>query len=192
MSKLRHRQEGGDADGCLPVLLRVQELWNSAQAQAGRLLRVLFLRRRSLSANSGGPRKRGGKRLLRNVTNGADTTVRPRRDWAGSIPTYGWTWALPIAAIVAGLFIDVHVRTAIWTVALLWMGTACILNARRCGRTHCRFTGPYCIAMIVPVLVLGSGVVAAGFLAWAVLAVLILMTGKIIWWTTERAWGRYS
>jgi len=28
------------------------------------------------------------------------------------------------------------------------MGTACILNARRCGRTHCRYTGPYYLAMI--------------------------------------------
>jgi hypothetical protein len=42
------------------------------------------------------------------------------------------------------------------------MGTACILNARRSGRTHCRFTGPYYLAMTAPVLVLASGVATAG------------------------------
>jgi hypothetical protein len=76
--------------------------------------------------------------------------------------------------------------------ALVWMGTACILNARRSGRTHCRFTGPYYLAMTVPVLVLGSGVATAGPYAWIALAVLILLGDKIIWWATERAWGTFS
>jgi hypothetical protein len=66
------------------------------------------------------------------------------------------------------------------------MGTACILNARRSGRTHCRFTGPYYLAMTVPVLVLGSGVATAGLYAWIALAMLILLGDKIIWWATER------
>jgi len=46
--------------------------------------------------------------------------------------------------------------------------------------------------MIVPVLVLGSGVVGGGLLTWIALAVLILAGSKIIWWATERVWGRYS
>ena len=65
-------------------------------------------------------------------------------------------------------------------------GTACILNARRFGRTHCRFTGPYYLAMTVPVLVFGSGVTTAGPYAWIALAVLILLGD------TERAWGTFS
>lgn len=60
-------------------------------------------------------------------------------------------------AIVAGLFAAAPVRAAIWTIALAWMGSACILNARRCGRTHCRFTGPYYLATIIPVIGFGSG-----------------------------------
>jgi hypothetical protein len=46
------------------------------------------------------------------------------------------------------------------------MGTACILNAKRCGRTHCRYTGPYYLAMIAPVGLLGSDPVSAGIYAW--------------------------
>lgn len=80
----------------------------------------------------------------------------------------------------------------IWIVALAWMGTACILNARRCGRTHCRFTGPYYLAMIIPVLALGSGVVSAGLYAWVALGVVIILGDKIVWWATERAWGKFS
>src|SRR5262249_57384263 len=81
-------------------------------------------------------------------------------------------------------------RTGTWIIALIWMGTACILNARRCGRTHCRYTGPYYLAMIAPVLVLASGVIFVDFYAWLSLAVLILGGSMIILWGTERGWGK--
>jgi hypothetical protein len=126
MSELRHRQEGSDADRCLPVFLRVQELWNSAQAQAGRLLRFLFLRRRAVPSYSGGTREREGNRLLRDVINRTDVTDRPSPDWAGNIRAYGWLWGLPLIAIGASLFIDVRVRTVIWTAALIVMGRVCV------------------------------------------------------------------
>jgi hypothetical protein len=73
-------------------------------------------------------------------------------------------------------------QPGMWIIALVWMGTACILNARRCGRTHCRYTGPYYLAMIAPVLVLASGIISVDFYAWLSLAVLILGGSTIIWW----------
>jgi hypothetical protein len=94
--------------------------------------------------------------------------------------------------IVLGLAVEAAARTVIWVVALAWMGTACILSARRCGRTHCRFTGLYYLAMIIPVLVLGLGVVSAGSYAWIVLGAVIILGDKIVWWATERAWGKFS
>jgi hypothetical protein len=95
-------------------------------------------------------------------------------------------------AIVGGLFVPVAVRAVIWIIALIWMGTACIVNARRCNRTHCRYTGPYYLAMIVPVLALDSGVVTVDFYGWLALACVILLGSKLIWWVTERAWGKFS
>ena len=71
-------------------------------------------------------------------------------------------------------------------------GTACILNAKQCGRTRCRYTGPYYLAMIAPVVVLGSGVVSGGTYVWLVLAGVTLLGSKLLWWATESAWGKFS
>jgi hypothetical protein len=82
--------------------------------------------------------------------------------------------------------------SVIWAIGLIWMGVACILNARRCGRTHCRYTGPFYLAMIAPVFLLAAGIGSVGFLGWLLLGVLILAGSKIIWWATEHAWGKFS
>ena len=78
----------------------------------------------------------------------ANDIVQSSRDWLSSPRTNALAWWIPKAAILAALFIPPPARTGIWIIALVWMGTACILNSRRCGRTHCRYTGPYYLAMI--------------------------------------------
>ena len=118
--------------------------------------------------------------------------VQRSRDWLSSPRTSASAWWIPKAVIVAALLLPVPARAGIWIIALIWMGTACILNSKRCGRTHCRYTGPYYLAMIVPVLMLASGVISSDFYAWLSLAVVILGGSMIIWWATERAWGKFS
>jgi hypothetical protein len=98
----------------------------------------------------------------------------------------------PIAAILAGALFEPATRAGLWTAALVWMGIACLWNERRCGRTHCRYTGPFYLAMIVPVLALGFGLLPFGAPGWITVGLLILFGGKLIWWATERAWGRYA
>jgi hypothetical protein len=122
----------------------------------------------------------------------ANDAIQPSRDWLGSTRASALAWWVPQAAIVVALSAPMSLRAVVWLVALIWIGTACVLNSRRCGRTHCRYTGPYYLAMIVPVLVLASGVISAGFSGWLMLGVVILAGGKIIWWVTEFAWGRFS
>jgi hypothetical protein len=114
------------------------------------------------------------------------------KDLASGILTYGLVWGVPIAAIAGALFFDVYWRMIIWTGALVWMGLACILNARRCGRTHCKFTGPFYVAMVIPVVALGNTMHASSMFAWIALGAFIVFGSKVIWWATERAWGRYS
>ena len=53
LSQVRHRKKGNDADGRLPVFLRVHRLRHQSPARARRLLRLLFLWVRALSANAG-------------------------------------------------------------------------------------------------------------------------------------------
>lgn len=122
----------------------------------------------------------------------ANETVQGSRDWLASTRATIAAWWIPKAAIVAALFASTAVRSVVWVIALSWMGGACLLNSRRCRRTHCRYTGPYYLAMIVPVLVLASGVIAVGLVGWVILAAVILGGGLLIWWATERAWGKFS
>src|SRR6201987_2218028 len=96
----------------------------------------------------------------------ASHIIKTSRDWLRSPRTSALAWWIPNGVIIVSLFLPVPLRTVIWIIALVWMGTACILNAKRCGRTHCRYTGPYYLAMIVPVGVLGCDVVLAGIYAW--------------------------
>lgn len=45
LSHLRAPVQGPDAYRCVPVFLRLPELWRIIEAQTGRLLRVLLIRR---------------------------------------------------------------------------------------------------------------------------------------------------
>ena len=115
-----------------------------------------------------------------------------KTDWLADARASALAWWIPQAAAFAALLAPVPARVGIWTVALAWMGAACILNYRRCGRTHCRYTGPYYLAMIVPVLALGIAPVLITLTEWFAIAVAILLGSKLIRWATERAWGKFS
>lgn len=115
--------------------------------------------------------------------------ARPAADWLGSFRASAAAWWLPQLAIIAALLVPPAIRTAIWVIALAWMGTACILNSQRCGRTHCRFTGPYYFVLILPMLLFGSAMISVTPYLWFVLAGLIILGGRLAWWATERAWG---
>jgi len=45
--------------------------------------------------------------------------------------------------------------------------------------------------MILPVFAFGAGIVSVGFYGWLGLGVLIVSGSKVIWWATERAWGKF-
>jgi len=55
-------------------------------------------------------------------------------------------WLPAIAIVVAGAP-AISNGAVVWTVALATMGTACMVNALRCGRVHCYLTGPFFLLM---------------------------------------------
>jgi hypothetical protein len=157
------------------------------------LLRVLFVRLRAMPTHPGGA---FGRRqtccLLLWLNAVTDASPRSSRDWLGSWRTNALAWWLPHAALVAGLLAPVPIRIAVWMIAFLWMALACIANSRRCGRTHCRYTGPYNLAMTAPVLALGISRPSAGTMAWLILGAVTIAGSKLIWWATEQALGKFS
>ena len=144
----------------------MHRLRRDAAAEAGRLLRVLFLRLDSMPADPGRAFGCDGCRfVLYRIDIMANDIVESSRDWLSSPRASASAWWIPKAVIVVALFVPTPARAGIWIIALIWMGTACVLNSRRCGRTHCRYTGPYYFAMIAPVLALASGVISNDFYA---------------------------
>jgi hypothetical protein len=46
--------------------------------------------------------------------------------------------------------------------------------------------------MIVPVSIVGLGIVPLGPYVWVALGGFILGGGYVIWWATERVWGKFA
>ena len=75
------------------------------------------------------------------------------KDWAGSLRAYLVAWGMPSLILVGAAFVEPVSRTLAWSGVLVWMGAACLMNARRCGRTHCRYTGPYYFLLITKMVI---------------------------------------
>jgi hypothetical protein len=50
-------------------------------------------------------------------------------------------WCVPTFVILVGAALP-SLRATLWIPSFLVMGTACLVNARGCGRVHCFVTGP--------------------------------------------------
>ncbi len=126
----------------------------------------------------------------------ADHRVSDRRacaksDWASGPLMLGAVWGVPAAAMLVALLLEPGPRAVVWIAMLAWMGLACVANARRCGRTHCRFTGPFFLGMAGLVLAYAAGVLPLGSRAWLILGVLTVAGNAVIWWGSERWFGTY-
>ena len=106
--------------------------------------------------------------------------------------TLAGIWGIPTVAMLLALLLDPIWRAVLWIVMLAWMGAACVINARRCGRTHCRYTGPFFLGMAALVAVNIAGFVPLGSQPWLVLAIAIAGGNALIWWVSERFYGTYS
>jgi hypothetical protein len=115
---------------------------------------------------------------------------RSQRDLARKpVSAFLW-WCVPIAIGIASgsLGLTLRENAAIWAVAFTWMATGCFLNALRCHRLHCYFSGPvFLIGAIVAAAVAG-GVAQASALNYDIAATfaLVLMT-----FVPEGFWRKY-
>jgi len=78
-----------------------------------------------------------------------------------------------------------------WFGALMWMGVTCWVNAARCGRTHCYFTGPYFLALAILPALHGWEILWLGAYGWLWLTLMIFAGGGALWFVTEKVWGKF-
>lgn len=119
------------------------------------------------------------------------TKERGSRDWAASWLGLALIWGLPAVVMAAAASLPPRPRGAIWTLMLLFMGGACLANARRCHRTHCRYTGPFLILMAALVGLYTLGLLSLGRNAWGLLAALAFGGSAILCCLSESRFGRY-
>ncbi len=101
-------------------------------------------------------------------------------------------WGLPIGLLVLPSLLSMPLWLAVACFAggYAWMGIACLVNARRCGRRHCFLTGPLFLTACVVILLIGTGVIAWGphgllYAVWGA-AALVPLT-----FIPEWLWGAY-
>lgn len=114
---------------------------------------------------------------------------------------WAWlVWGLPIGVLVLG-GIEVRVggvdvpgntwHTVLWTVGFAWIGVGCLVNARRCHRRHCYYTGPLYLGLAAASLTYGLGVLPLGRHGWGLIAVLAILGALLFGCVLEKVSGRY-
>jgi hypothetical protein len=117
--------------------------------------------------------------------NNNDLTVKPLSFMTG--------WGLPMIILTGTNFISVPYWIVILVIAatFLWMGACCLINAQRCHRRHCYYSGPIFLIGAALTLVFGFGILRYGqddltIIVWGtVLAVFLTFI-------PERIWGKYK
>ena len=124
----------------------------------------------------------------------SDATTCESRDILSSRWRVFVLYWLPVIAIVAvgPLPISNAWRAVVWTVALAIMGTACTVNAFRCGRVHCYLTGPFFLLMALVALSYGLGILHLGGNGWNLLGLISLVGTIALWCLPEMFLGRYK
>src|SRR6266568_2122567 len=100
----------------------------------------------------------------------------------------GWlVWGLPSALFLAGIPWS-SARAWLWVPSLAVAGSACVVNASRCGRLHCFVTGPLFLLAALATLLDAVGVVAIDG-RWILAAVFV---GTAAGYGVEWVRGRYA
>jgi len=115
----------------------------------------------------------------------------PERDFLCKGPSACLLWCAPWIAFALGFSVPPALRTVLWATSLAVMGVACLINASRCGRVHCRFTGPFFILGAFTSLGYGLGLVPLGPAGWSWIGLGIIIGAIGFTWIPELFLGRY-
>ena len=105
-------------------------------------------------------------------------------------------WGAPIAIDVLVSFaqnqgwLSLWVAGVLWTAATLWIGASCLINARRCGRTHCFIAG----VLLLPLGTVGvANVTGLISFSWSIVGIYwdVFWAIVVIAFVTEFLWKPY-
>lgn len=117
--------------------------------------------------------------------------VGKKKDFTTDRVTAALLWGAPHIIFFIGIFTNPMLRTILWSSALSIAGTACLINAFRCGRVHCYFTGPFYLLMAVLSLLYGLGILPFGQFGWVWIGSTVVIVGPILTRIPERIYGKY-
>lgn len=122
----------------------------------------------------------------------AQSPQRPtaRTDWASGRGLL-LIWGLPAGVLVLSALFNAPYRSLVWPALLTAMGVACLLNARRCARTHCYISGPFFLSLAVVAGLNGVGLLPLGVNGWRLLSWILLVGGAALIYAPDRLLGRY-
>ena len=100
-------------------------------------------------------------------------------------------WCAPWIVFALGVGAPPWLKTILWSTSLVVMGVACLINAARCGRVHCRFTGPFFILCAVISLAYGLGLLPLGPSGWKWIGVGTIIGALALCCIPELFLGRY-
>jgi hypothetical protein len=115
---------------------------------------------------------------------------RAAADWARGV--HGCLiFGVPAALLLVSPTIGTRYLVIVWPALLAFMGVACLLNARRCGRTHCYLTGPFFLILAGVALLYGIGILPLGARGWSRLSASFVLGSVILCCLPEFFLGRY-
>src|SRR5215471_10167916 len=79
----------------------------------------------------------------------------------------------------------------LWTTSLAFLGVGCLVNASRCGRVHCRFTGPFFILGALVSLGYGLGLLQLRTSRWKWIGAVTIVGAIVLTCVPEVILGRY-
>jgi len=113
------------------------------------------------------------------------------------LPVFLLKYGIPLLVLVSTqwwseyLAANTLIISMVWVAGLTIMGLACLVNARRCGRVHCYFTGPYMLVFAIVFLLYGSEIYQPAWVDMSTLANTALWGTGLLWVVTELIFGKY-
>jgi hypothetical protein len=116
------------------------------------------------------------------------------KDLVAKPVSFMWAWGFPLLVLFSLNFatsvLPYSVIVVIMSGVFVWMGLGCVLNAQRCRRRHCYYSGPIFLIGAAAVLLVGFNIISIGrdglmIVVWGTLALALLT------FASEPIFGRY-